>query len=181
MVTRAVRKLGIPAYVNERHDICVEQYKVSGSAFKIGSKRAYHHGTMLIDAALHDLRGVLRNTKVRAVANSSRQCLRRRTQTGIQSKGVASVSSPVRNLEEWSALIDHESFVEEVAGAFLEDFADGTGSLVKVSEADMLSIEEVRKGSDELQTWDWLHGQTPEFTHDLSHSFAWGKLVRAFL
>lgn len=28
MVTRAVRSLGIPAYVNERHDICVEQFKV---------------------------------------------------------------------------------------------------------------------------------------------------------
>ena len=28
MVTRAVRSLGIPAYVNERHDICVEQYKM---------------------------------------------------------------------------------------------------------------------------------------------------------
>jgi lipoate-protein ligase A len=66
LVTRALRKLGIPAYVNERHDICVEQYKVSGSAFKIGNSRAYHHGTMLIDAQLGDLRGVLRNTKVRS-------------------------------------------------------------------------------------------------------------------
>lgn len=65
MITRALRKLKIPAYVNERHDICVEQFKVSGSAFKIGNARAYHHGTMLIDAQLHDLRGVLRNTRVR--------------------------------------------------------------------------------------------------------------------
>ena len=87
MVSRALRKLGIPAYVNARHDICVEQYKisfqfflacrmsprpdnrssclhVSGSAFKLSTKRAYHHGTMLIDSKLSNLRGVLGTSKV---------------------------------------------------------------------------------------------------------------------
>lgn len=84
-MSHALRSLQIPAYVNERHDICVEQFKmspndipsasqlsaylldayVSGSAFKLTSNRAYHHGTMLIDADLEALRGVLRNNKVR--------------------------------------------------------------------------------------------------------------------
>lgn len=27
------------------------------------------------------------------------------------------------------------------------------------------------------QTWEWSHGQTPEFTHDLSTSFDWGDIV----
>ena len=80
----------MPAYVNERHDICVDGFKmsplsplrlvlssrivltslfaavhVSGSAFKLVNKRAYHHGTMLIDAQLGNLRGVLGSKKVR--------------------------------------------------------------------------------------------------------------------
>ena len=38
---------------------------VSGSAYKIVNKRAYHHGTMLIDAKLDQLGEVLHNTKVR--------------------------------------------------------------------------------------------------------------------
>lgn len=29
MMSRALRQLKIPAYVNERHDICVEQFKMS--------------------------------------------------------------------------------------------------------------------------------------------------------
>lgn len=33
-------------------------------------------------------------------------------------KGVASVSSPVRNLSEWSDLIDHDAFVEAVVDEF---------------------------------------------------------------
>lgn len=37
---------------------------VSGSAFKLTSNRAYHHGTMLIDANLAALRGLLRSDKV---------------------------------------------------------------------------------------------------------------------
>ena len=36
------------------------------------------------------------------------------------SKGVASVPSPVRNLEEWSSLIDHDSFARAVVGEFVQ-------------------------------------------------------------
>jgi hypothetical protein len=27
------------------------------------------------------------------------------------------------------------------------------------------------------QSWDWSHGQTPEFTHDLRQQFSWGIVV----
>lgn len=59
LVTRALLELDIPAYVTERHDIAVDGYKVSGSAYKIISKRAYHHGTMLIDTDVGMLKGAL--------------------------------------------------------------------------------------------------------------------------
>ena len=80
---RAVRSLGIDARVNERNDICVGQEKitlltcpldgtekadlilhVSGSAYKIVNKRAYHHGTMLISSRLDTLGDLLRTDKV---------------------------------------------------------------------------------------------------------------------
>lgn len=82
LIARVVSSLDIPAYVNERHDICVEGFKassgfasadsfadahtqVSGSAFKLVNARAYHHGTMLIDSRLDDLRGALKSRRVR--------------------------------------------------------------------------------------------------------------------
>ncbi|GAA5873916.1 hypothetical protein JCM3774_004038, partial [Rhodotorula dairenensis] len=58
LVARGLQTLDLAAYVNDRNDICIDGY-VSGSAFKLVNKRAYHHGTMLIDAKLGDLRGVL--------------------------------------------------------------------------------------------------------------------------
>jgi lipoate-protein ligase A len=59
LVAEALVQLDIPAGVNERHDIVVDGHKVSGSAYKITSKRAYHHGTMLIDADTEILKGCL--------------------------------------------------------------------------------------------------------------------------
>lgn len=64
VVLRAVRALGIDAHVNERNDICVGGEKASGSAYKIVSGRAYHHGTMLITTKLETLGDLLRVNKV---------------------------------------------------------------------------------------------------------------------
>lgn len=60
-----MRALGIDADVNERNDICVGGEKASGSAYKIVSGRAYHHGTMLITTRLETLGDLLRVDKVR--------------------------------------------------------------------------------------------------------------------
>jgi lipoate-protein ligase A len=71
----------IPASLNERHDVVVNRFKicysfdtnlavtlivlhVSGSAYKIVNKRAYHHGTMLLDSDLQSLGGALRPPNV---------------------------------------------------------------------------------------------------------------------
>ncbi|KNZ46615.1 uncharacterized protein VP01_711g6 [Puccinia sorghi] len=63
LVADAVQEMGIHAVnVTDRYDVCVGDRKVSGSAFRITSKRAYHHGTMLISSNLAQLKGALRPT-----------------------------------------------------------------------------------------------------------------------
>ncbi|KAG9093488.1 Biotin/lipoate A/B protein ligase [Ceratobasidium sp. UAMH 11750] len=131
---------------------------VSGSAYKIISKRGYHHGTMLINAQLDRLGDLLRNTK-----------------TSLQTKGVESVRSPVANLGSFSTSITHDAFVYAVARAFREKY-NGHGQagdkVVYVEHGD----EIVKKSADELRSWDWRFGQTPEFTHDLTNTFSWGEV-----
>ncbi|RKP24696.1 hypothetical protein SYNPS1DRAFT_5036, partial [Syncephalis pseudoplumigaleata] len=114
MVARALNQLDIPAAVNERHDITVYKRKisfsllrgcltstmrdyVSGSAFKLISQRAYHHGTMLIDTDLDGLGYFLRTDKTR-----------------LDTAGTPSVRSPVTNLRDYSYTVDHLSFCEAV-------------------------------------------------------------------
>jgi lipoate-protein ligase A len=89
---------------------------------------------MLIDADLHALRNLLRV----GTAN-------------IESKSIASVSSPVRNLEEWSAMIDHDSFVEAVCQAFARENGIPDEQVKTLDAEELQGIEEVRAGAEELK------------------------------
>ena len=111
---RAIRSLGIAdAYVNERNDICVGKFKicpprsyestmkdtddgtgfgrhVSGSAYKIVNRRAYHHGTMLISSELGILGKLLHSNKVPNVSLSNlslESTLRNYLRTQCRQKG----------------------------------------------------------------------------------------------
>lgn len=94
--------------VNKRHDICTrkENFKVSGSAFKIIKDKAVHHGTLLLKGsnltAIHDL---LMTFPFQEMEKDS------------FSNGISSVRSPVTNLS-----IDYEEF----ENVFLKHFSSST-------------------------------------------------------
>ncbi|KAM6496209.1 hypothetical protein JOM56_008915 [Amanita muscaria] len=161
IVVRAVRSLGVEAHVNGRNDICVGSYKISGSAYRIINKRAYHHGTMLISTDLTELGDLLRPTN----------------KDQMVTKGVASVPSPVCNLQRFNRSITHGSFTDAVVNEFCTSYGIDVNvphCVVNGDEEALDSIEYVRKGIAELSTWDWAFGQTPEFSYTIDRSFPWG-------
>ncbi|KAH8550210.1 hypothetical protein BGW37DRAFT_513755 [Umbelopsis sp. PMI_123] len=162
LVARSLHQLDIPAYVNSRHDIAVDGFKVSGSAYKLTNRRAYHHGTMLIDTDVDMLRGALKVNKDRLVT-----------------KGVASVPSPVTNLRSYSYTIDHQQFCDAVIEEFTYIYNDNNPVQATIFAKDEISDlpEEVVNSRDELTSWDWIYGQTPEFTHDFEMDFSWGTVI----
>lgn len=66
IVSALKRSFNLPAFYKERNDIWVDGRKVSGSAFKIASGGAYHHGTMLLHANLDNLEACLQSECVRS-------------------------------------------------------------------------------------------------------------------
>ncbi|KAJ2489481.1 hypothetical protein IWW37_003944 [Coemansia sp. RSA 2050] len=156
MVAKALQASDIPAYVNARHDVAVDGLKISGSAFKLTKLRAFHHGTMLIEADLTRLHG----------------CLKSQAHGCIEAKGVASVPSPVVNLRDYSLSLDHSSFCDSV----LRQFADAFAPPGNVAVVDTLSDPRTADERRRIQTWDWLYGQTPEFTHRFHRPFAWATV-----
>ncbi|KAF9644504.1 Lipoyltransferase and lipoate-protein ligase [Thelephora ganbajun] len=162
VVLRAIQSLGLTdANVNERNDVCVGRFKICFPHFErmIVNKRAYHHGTMLISSELGTLGKLLNSNK-----------------DTMQTKGVASVRSPVCNLRQHKPDISHEDFVYAVVREF-QDHYNIRETIKWVDEgSDCEGIEEIRKGMHELTTWDWAFGQTPEFTYTLEHTFGWGTL-----
>ena len=167
MVAAALNQLGVrSARVNKRHDLVIdrdesqnggpiidfknhgkrsedvskgESLKVSGSAYKLTSGRALHHGTCLLSADLSQVR----------------QLLQSRGKPYIQAKGVESVSSPVGNINR---------SVEAFQAAVVEEFTSRYGldrqSVRRVYEEQGLraghgwaggQIDETNAGSPEIQ------------------------------
>ncbi|KAJ7887613.1 Lipoyltransferase and lipoate-protein ligase [Mycena olivaceomarginata] len=150
LALRAVLALGVPrARLNDRNDICVGDDKMNpgstspGSAYKIVSARAYHHGTMLISTRLDALGDLLRVDKPTMVT-----------------AGVASVRSPVPHVE-------HDVFVNAV----VDETDDPVCTLLHAPATALIPPQ------TQYQSWDWLYGQTPEFTYTIEQEFAWGSVT----
>ncbi|KAJ7098667.1 hypothetical protein B0H15DRAFT_821780 [Mycena belliarum] len=160
LVLRAVRAMGIErARLNDRNDLCVGDDKVSGSAYKIVNTRAYHHGTMLISTQLETLGDLLR------VDNRGT----------MVTAGVASVRSPVCNLQQSSPATEHDTFASAVVDEFRAEYGlDDPTQTIDEAAGDPAYIQ---RGIAELQTWEWLYGQTPAFTHTLENAFPWGAVT----
>ncbi|KAG6919734.1 hypothetical protein DXG01_001568 [Tephrocybe rancida] len=95
-------------------------------------------------------------------------------------KGVASVRSPVCNLRQFSRDITHDSFTNAVIDEFRKEYNISTLALQAqvVDETDDLKkIDYIQKGMEELPSWDWAYGQTPEFTYTAQRAFLWGSVV----
>ncbi|KNC82049.1 hypothetical protein SARC_05666 [Sphaeroforma arctica JP610] len=189
-------KLGV--YVNDRNDLAINGKKVSGSAYKLGGRCAYHHCTLLTTTDIKSVGKYL---------HSDREGI-------VDSRGVSSVRSPV------SALCDHmpgdgsltidaviDSITRELGQHVLEGGLSGNevnsynsegergnvnsndvGSTTvhqSVSstthqpeeinpETDMAVGEWCKQYRDTLVGWDWQYGQTPQFTQQVRRVFPWG-------
>ncbi|KAG0197175.1 Biotin/lipoate A/B protein ligase [Mortierella sp. GBA30] len=102
--------------------------------------------------------------------------------SNLVTKGVASVRSPVTRLRESSFTINHLSFCEATRAEFLKRYSfdqweqNLEGEPVIVDEAMIERMEGVRSIRDDMKTWDWMYGQTPEFSYQLNKKFPWGSV-----
>lgn len=153
LIQSLLASVGIKVFPNERFDLLSEDgRKVSGSAFKQKKETHLHHGTLLMTAKLADLRGVLGiypDWKV----------------TG---KGIKSTPSQVVNLSDLYYLDGKNS------GDEFESWLKSVGEFAK-THLNLLSFEQwpvakdllpsvISTESSELSSWDWIWGETPEFS-----------------
>lgn len=168
-VAEALHLLDIPATVTPRHDISVNGYKVSGSAYRLTQNWAFHHGTMLIDTDLDNLRKSL---------------LPPSATTHIEARGVQSVHSKVANLRSLSMTVDHTSVCRALSRVFLEKTANAADKSIVIDDIDggvrfhkhteYIDDEwcndkpEITRNVQKWNEQEWTHAQTPDFTHTVS-------------
>ncbi|MBN2509922.1 MAG: lipoate--protein ligase family protein [Spirochaetales bacterium] len=140
LMTGVLTGLGINARVNDRHDILVDGKKVSGSAYRLLRQKAYHHGTLLVDACIERVPDLLSPTY--------------RIPEG---QGILSVVSPVENLSHFCPGLSVNDLIDAIVSLDGEYAADNAGSVVF---PDRLRVQE---RAAQLASREWVFGRTPPF------------------
>ena len=155
IVLRALNILDIEAETSGRNDIIVNGKKISGSAYKIQTQGSHlhtiHHGTMLINTETQALLKYLNPSKSK-----------------LESKGIKSVSSRVANLVDFNPNIKHEDFIRCMTKSFTKDYPDA--EVIQLEGLPLIVHEKAEKMKD----WQWVYGESPQFSHHLETRFNWG-------
>ena len=149
-VIEALNRMGIPAHKRHVCDIAIDGLKISGSAQSVKSDRVLHHGTLLFNADLTNLRELLCPMPGH-----------------MESKAVRSIPSPVTNIKGHAAEQPYETAAE-----FMEAFRRalmGQNGLESTLSADSKAAIE-RLSREKYQTWDWTFGKGPKFLFTPAHT-----------
>ncbi|MEB3060863.1 biotin/lipoate A/B protein ligase family protein [Parvimonas micra] len=141
---KALLNLKINANISPRNDFRVLEKKICGHSQFMRKKRVLHHGCILFDSNLDNLRNAL-NVKNKKII----------------SKSAKSVKSSVANLKEISKL-DYEisDFLEKLKTEILK--TQENFEIYELTKEDILKIEKIK--SEKYATKDWIYGQSPKCT-----------------
>lgn len=155
IICRACRAFGIPAQPSGRNDLTVEEHKFSGSAFYKSGSRAYHHGTLLLNADLDKLGRYLSPPKAK-----------------LEAKGVASVRSRVVNLSEYAPGLTVEAMSRQLALAAGQVYGAEVQPFVfsPELEARVAALRET------YASREWRFGANVPANVTMERTFAWGTV-----
>ena len=153
VIRDAVRSLGIPAEISGRNDILAGGRKFSGNAFYKNGKRAYHHGTLLVEADMEKLSRYLSPSKAK-----------------LHAKGVDSVRSRVVNLKS----LNPEVTVDALKAALQEAFKAVYHCPLTFLEEQNLDQHRIAALTQRNRSWEWNFGQKLPFTVECAGRFPWG-------
>jgi lipoate-protein ligase A len=108
-----------------------------------------------------------------------------KSQPNIVGKSVASVRSPVSTLNTYLPThlppITHDSFVQAVVDEFASVYSSSDVALqaLNIDEQSLSDAQRIKidAGAQELKSWQWTFGQTPEFSNDIEGDLSFGSLV----
>lgn len=140
----ALLNLKIDANISPRNDFRVDEKKICGHSQFMRKKRVLHHGCILFESDLDNLRNAL-NVKNKKII----------------SKSAKSVKSSVANLKEISKL-DYEisDFLEKLKNEILK--TQKNFDIYELTKDDILKIDKIK--SEKYATKDWIYGQSPKCT-----------------
>lgn len=149
-IIRALNELGYPVDHRNSCDIYLGDKKISGNAQKMSKGRLLHHGTLLFDADLTELK-----------QSTSKK------QDQIQSKGIASRPAHVGNLKDYrqGPYGTTRDFMEALAMVWIPQQAEK----LELTEEEKLEVDRLVREKYKDDTW--TYGKAPE--HAYQADFTW--------
>lgn len=138
-----LNSLGVPATLSGRNDILVNGFKFSGNAEHVFKNRVMHHGTILFNSDLDQLRLGIKSSEGEFVDSS-----------------VKSFRSKVANLaplfgKKATAEQFRLNFFDHLLGMF-------RSSVYELTDKDRLLINQLVEAK--YSTWEWNYGYSPDYT-----------------
>lgn len=155
VIQTACHMMGIEAVPSGRNDLLVNGAKFSGNAFYHSQGKAYHHGTLLVNADMDKLSRYLSPPKAK-----------------LEAKGVASVRSRVTNLCQYAPELTCELLKQQMAAAFSQVYGLSPERVVLTEAAELSIAADAEINAD----WQWLYGAKLPFSFQCEEKFSWGYI-----
>ena len=142
-IVKALESLGLKVKIGTRHDLSINDKKITGTASHVYKNRAMHHGTLLYSADLTVLNKCLNGDYKR-----------------FKSKGVKSVRSTVTNISEHlRQKMSMDQFTSYIFNYLLSYFENEIP--YKLSNDEISDINELI--TEKYGTWEWNFGYSPVY------------------
>ncbi len=155
VICNACRSFGIPAEISGRNDLTAAGLKFSGNAFYKSGSRAYHHGTLLLNADLDKLTRYLSPPKAK-----------------LEAKGVASVRSRVENLCAMAPSVTKEAMMRQLITAAEKVYDFTAQELVFTPEM----AAETARLTEKYASREWRLGANVPAAFSCQQTFPWGTV-----
>ncbi|AQW21294.1 lipoate--protein ligase [Lentilactobacillus curieae] len=168
-VVDALHRMGATtAEVSGRNDILVDGKKFSGNAMYTKNGKTFSHGTLMLDVDLTVL------PKALTVPEDK-----------IKSKGIKSVSSRVTNLRPYLSSEYQDMTTPQFRDELLKELFH-VDNLDEIKDREYKLTPEDEAGIDKINSeifdnWDWVYGNSPEFTVKKRQHFTSGTIDARFI
>lgn len=145
-VIEALNSLGVKAEFTGRNDILIDGKKICGNAQYCTQDKILHHGTLLYNGNLEDLKYALKSREIKFV-----------------DKSVKSVGSRVTKIYDH---IEDKSMDLLKFREYLKDYVMDIYNIDKVynlSEEELVEIEKI--ADSRFRTWEWTYGKSPSYSY----------------
>lgn len=153
-----LKRLDVPAKINDRNDLVIQGKKISGNAQFTSRDKMLSHGTLLFNADLDVLAKSLEPGKL-----------------NLRSKSTKSVKSVVTNISEH---LKNKLSIEEFKTGLIKSLLNENKfeGEIEFDQSQWAEINDLV--NKKYNSWDWIWGRTPVF--NIKVSFGWQDKYHSF-